>query len=120
MKHTISIAACVSLISTFCLGFKVQAQIYVPNTIMPDPILLNPIGNVAEPEESDLTQETSAPAQKRLTTEQQERCFSEVQAASKSTVEIANILNKKPQNNIAGMLEAQGQSFNALSKCLAR
>jgi tetratricopeptide (TPR) repeat protein len=53
MKNTVFMATLASLGSIFCLSLKGQAQVYIPNTIMPDPILLNPIGNVAEPTQSD-------------------------------------------------------------------
>jgi tetratricopeptide (TPR) repeat protein len=53
MKNAVFMATLASLGSIFCLSLKGQAQVYIPNTIMPDPILLNPIGNVAEPTQSD-------------------------------------------------------------------
>jgi tetratricopeptide (TPR) repeat protein len=50
MKNTVFVATLASLVSIFCLSLKGKAQIYIPYTLMPDPVLLHPLGNVAEPE----------------------------------------------------------------------
>jgi hypothetical protein len=111
MKNTILISACVSLISTFCLSFKAQAQMSVPNTIMPDPILLHPIGNVAKPEKSDLTQESYTPKKRA-----QKRCMAKAARANpRSTVPI-----RPTGDDFVEAAEAQGKYLNALAKCFTR
>jgi tetratricopeptide (TPR) repeat protein len=48
MKNTVFTATFASLVSIFCLSLKGQAQNYRLMPV-PDPILMHPIGNVAQP-----------------------------------------------------------------------
>lgn len=52
MKKILFIAVFAGLISTFCLGLKARSQSYRPMPV-PDPILMHPIGNFANPTASD-------------------------------------------------------------------